>query len=419
MPYIHMTTSASLPVLREMGYTFRTIQALLLEHEIAPLSGEINNGGLESVFGNPSYTAFADCEDTSHWTFERLMSSYGEAVSDDESDEDQGIDEYYEEQINWDTLIGYTAFIVMALRYKQLGLQPRFTPDELSQFKDQFQKKRDKTVSDLKFNLVVAKYVVVEKGGNYFEALFYLANELRAQLTSDFYNLSDEAQFSALKAMDLPAYITIKRYDAGPTQSAMPPLMLGDNPFRVGLKLIFRFPDTIEFLSKYLEAQSEGSAKVAQFQAYMGAFERRIKGDVEILDRKIALLLKILDPDQPCRDFRGDENVEDPFPIAFVLEDAKSLRPCDDEYRATDPLKIGEDITILLTDAAHMERLAAFLEEAGLADTVRLFTFEEYQGVRESHNWASFFRPVGGSSAGGLATSVEPDGGSGAPFPPV
>ncbi|MCB1827824.1 MAG: hypothetical protein KDH94_05285, partial [Coxiellaceae bacterium] len=77
--YIHFTNSAILPLLVQTHFKLISLDAMLYEYGFAPLSGEIDRGGVQGISADAT-TAFAEItsDQNQKWNINKLYSDYGE-----------------------------------------------------------------------------------------------------------------------------------------------------------------------------------------------------------------------------------------------------------------------------------------------------------------------------------------------------
>jgi len=368
--YVHATSSEILPFLPMTGFQLHELDILLYQYGIAPLSGEIFCGGVNSITSKVD-TAFADIHDNHHWSFESIIKSYGghtwRQSFDSQATLKKELDDFCD-----NNFYRCKTLIVKLLRDFQMGVLPDINLDTQEKVLSYIESEYEKTVKSYASNYAVAKYITEQEERSYEEGqnnLTFLYNTLEENLPANFLALDEDTQLAIMLKMDLPDKLQIEPLEIDDTKKQINfsnALNRTLNSVNDGLYKCHTYKTEVLFYKNENEQPNLDYAKAT------------IAEKTSSLQRAVKLLSAIITGNAGKKlDIGQQALVNNSFPIVFVLENNQFLAKHKDEFRATCSLKLGVQIKTLATTAQNKQRLIEYCQQHPELRKVTILSLEE------------------------------------------
>lgn len=388
MPYVHFTTSAVLPFLGKSGNSLCGLDAMLYQYGYAPMAGEIDGGGVVGVSDDVT-TAFASIhkdDKGTRWNTANLYQDYGkhEWKADLVSEDD--VRELFETRLFEGDLGSIRPIIVTLLRHKQMGQLPDISDELIQRAIEAIQAKTSAIQQQFLANYIVAKYICYAEDITRLSQVstYRFLCELENNIPANFLFLSEANQRLLIDELILPEGLVIK-------ESAADDASETSKEFEYNLSLSLKSPGRIEFMQHVLASQFE--TKQERHPEYV---KNQILSVVKRMEDTRLSFERIFDEEHGIILTKEEQQeVEQPFPIAFILEDCKKLELArDNEYRSTERLDLGDDITIVATDRGNVTQLELFFKQARIRN-IRVINMEQLKQLDfppGNNHWDFFSR---------------------------
>lgn len=407
MLFVHATTSAILPLLKVTGYQLVNLQELLFIHGVAPMSGEIFNGGILGICDKVT-TAFANI-DSSYWKYADLVKNYaGMQWKPKIKNSDELLAFLQQElfQTEADTRFlptseyldsGIVTTLVNCLRHLQMSALPRLADDDIADIESRLDQKLTATIFQLQMNYVVARFffrIRAETGYGYkeMEEGYQLFSELSRKLPLDFLERCDSEQYDvlngAIKKLEGETLTIFKKYFT--LQTGLPQKKKIE--LCRALRDSINKPENRMYIGEVLEYYNH-----INHQTRTNLFEDpsdrcvdtdyargQIQESIRLLSQACTLLIRALRHECSYKMSAVEfESVKMPFPIIFATDCEDDLEPKKHEHRAKRTLKLGTDIRLVATDDAHRELLKQYMSEHESLTAMQVVSIDELKSIRQ------------------------------------
>lgn len=329
----------------------------MLKQKIAPIGGEILTGGdLPFASMRPS---FGDLTGKSTYDLDSVMRSYARKPVDSS---EHSLDEVNHHIYEMGRAMGgfrVTQALIAATRFYQKGgdisqVEGMGTKEEFNEMLQQLQRLSLNRYFALK---LIAQYVVndnenaIDLGGFADEFEGYCAdNKIDLESLQDLKPLESFLKEKGFSLLDKPR-------QAGDREGSMSVLRdIGLGNFHHPVQVALQQPQ--ELLREYASHQALIDKEIEKIKKHFALME-------EVVYTKCP---------NPIQDEEG--NLSDPFPLIFFTKKDEVMEKVMTEFRATKPLKLGEDIPYIGTPRAYIPRLQAYIEKHGLLN-VKPIAFED------------------------------------------
>lgn len=372
--FVHYTTSNILILLPHTQFSLHSVENLLLNYQLAPLSGEIGFGGACGL-ANSMTTAFARVGDTC-WSQDRLLNGYGHIKIQQQFPDKNSFKTALTQECKFQ-FTNIMEILAKSLRDYHLGTLPSLSDSEIEELKKSFIENRDRITRIFIFQVIAAKFLLKNKGKTFStsdpdfldqqkkrEEQTAQLNERYNQIPLDFLDKTSQEQFKI--ATDLFSQfsnifvLALDKIKEQPKQNDVCDYMYSLNTTLLD-------PTRQDFLGTVWEPSRANKLSPTDIHEIVQTCEHVIKKFVE----KINLILNILDGKVAKPLSSGDQKKAlSPFPIAFFLEGDDALTPNHDEFRATKALVLGQDIKTIGVAKENLSALLEFLSTYNLQTKV-------------------------------------------------
>lgn len=438
--FIHGTNSRTLPILAKSNFEMQGPLALMNRFLLAPLSGEINKGGL-SIPGGDCKPCFAlvhdpDNGDDRKYELPNIINNYASSRIEGISIE-QMINQLrhsHDEAVK-ELFYNINELMLYFTRTCQLGIPYPAANEMLIELKQ--------TINLYYFYLLIAKYSAVNplvqatiwayqalymfsssssyseitnvpKLNKIFKNYFNTQNlwALFQAKNIDFVNLyhhySQQAYQMALDQLEfnlngLPIFIPKKQANATPGPKWYPQRDRHD----IILKAICSsYPYSPHDMIVNFIVEPKQSLLSGYFNIEL---ETLFKSHVNVLENALSYLQK-RHADKTAIIEMQDDLIQNPFPMILIKTENKILHAVsmDGEFRAHDAARLGENISSIATNSTeNQQRLIAFLKLHHLDQKINVILFSDLQTLYEKQKQqesislplrACFFAPARASS---------------------
>jgi len=423
-PFIHGCNSAVLALLPHTEFTLYSPVWMMDKYQIAPLGGEINGGGLDSI-KSESKLAFGrvrsdDPKKLMPYNLERILRSYAVPTPMQQKDQLIALAKANIIDAPGSLFSKINQLLIYLTRLKQLGVPNSawISDEEIVSLRHQ----ADATLQFFYLLLLLGNKINPDYqkiGGFSYEYMIDLQDAINTHLSAvnivekikstqlDIKSIYENSTLSALQnvadLLAFPTHLTVEgkfnnqKRDITLTEtSVFRPI----EPTYDGSGL--RYSHKPESIAAYMVGNIAGYT-ISGFlsdivlsalpKEFFDTYHSIVLKYIEALQYRLHMLDTILNKepsnilDTPYRSL-----IENAFPILLITENNEKLSVQDHysmEYRANTPLKLGEDITMIATDSpAHQKLVQDYLHDNKL-DTVTVLTFEMLQitsAIKESES---------------------------------
>lgn len=365
MSFIHYTNSSVLEIFPYCEFQLLDVRTLLSKYGFAPISGELSNiGATDKV-----EPAFAKIGDT-YWTSDGLYRSYGQQNCLKKDFTMESLRMLIDEIPN--TSFYYLfANLIRILRVNQMGLLPQLSEQELSDYFQNLDKKLDEVSRKFAANYIWARFILEDKkakGWDESDRMLDIVRTFYKKIPANFLDLSTKEQLELLNAhqSDLSPFFKIQDKRKAP--------LMNEPEVTNNFALEIVLDDPVR--NDYTDIVLMFSEK--DITAQINYAEKAIRETLENIESLNKILKETLTGQNT---FRLSEEIKtaalNPFPIAFILESDKHLEKNKYEFRATKPLVLGQDITIIATDKANISRVQEYCKKHAQLANIKVISFSE------------------------------------------
>lgn len=375
MPFIHMTTSATLALLPKTGFSLCNLNELLFKYKLAPLAGEITCGGLSGVSLVEQDVAFADIH-SNFWKSEDLYKNYGHINYRVNYQNDASFIKTIENLCQY-KLSGLSEILVLALRDKQMNQFPQLTDEQKQNLINQLTITVNNVIRHFLLNYVVARYLRIKKVSFILddETLGYVTRKMYLSIPINFLSLSEEERLTLLNSLpELPNNLAIKDI----LQEEKPGHKIKDD--ELFLYLALKKLDHI-YISQWLFG--DYGPLIRSYKPDLEYAQQLITRAIDDIKAKLSLLISIINNDNFGERFHTNVLIQKAFPVAFIVDNPELLTNLKNEFRSNRSLKLGVDINLIVTDTEHLVQLKTYVDFYKLNLTIK--TFSEL-GIEVSKN---------------------------------
>jgi hypothetical protein len=260
------------------------------------------------------------------------------------------------------------------LRHQQMGVLPAASDSIIKELFAEISTDSSNKIKQIAANYAIARYVEVIYGsdgkrGSIFsdDSLF----ELYKYLPDDFMLQDNESQLTFMQKIPLSKNFRIQDMALSQLEGIKP-----DEQAIQNLSLALRFIGRSDFFLDIL-------TRVKKTQAIDLITVKTMINDTinKLLSTKT--LAETIFSDEKTFEYSPTEKmyINEPFPIAFIVEDESLLEPVQYEYRSKTNLILGQNIKLIATEAQHLEQLTAFCSQHAALQSLQICTIEQ---LRES-----------------------------------
>lgn len=421
-PYIHGSNSSTLALMTMTDFQLMSSVDMLEQYQVAPFCGELTAGGLSHAQsdGRPCFARLnGDEANGNEYTLKKVIQNYAKAktAASQEKCQEELLVCY---KTTKETLFSSINVLNIYLtRLKQLGVDLKTIP-EIQTMEEDFRQ-----ASDIFYlYLLFSTHILAKKNDLTDPQLWDLEDN----------HLIQDKILGKLKHAD----ISVKAVYHNPTQENCQKIIDILNVPEAGFSALFEYtttPNTNRGESPNLKTSSYTYVfKGASSWSFESLCCRYISGDngmgafqglahhlfdyITILENRFEVTRKLLDTPIMSSNLCTEdaELVHHSFPIIFAYDQDQHMRIVDmhtQEYRAQQPLKLGQNIQVIATDSEeNQRRLQAYSDRYGL--NLSIITFNDLKYIQRS---LSTEYPLSleqaiesyiGLSAFGLFSSVEP-----------
>ena len=407
-PYIHGTNSSVLALLPKTDFTFLSPIDMVELFNIAPIGGEITEGGLSTVMSK-SAMAFGrlQSEGCNDYTLEKIIDNYAKAKLETQSTVELG--ETIKSQVQHGINISYSninLLLIYIARAKQVGIPTSafLSSEDI----DELYKNIEGTIQffylvlllgkKIGFNHDVLNAMCPESRDDTCDAICMhlsfksilkkiIDSKIDLKAIYENPNPSDLDLKQVTNLLILPKesivisgfgsdkQVTLPETDLFSTSFDLPDGDCPHNPnyfaYRMGQNLSgWSLNDLLLDFARSMLTNEFFLQFHVNFSKHIDALQHRLqvlKGIIEVKPSNII-------------DTESKSFVSYPFPIVFVSEQHEKMKLESEhsaEYRAQAPLKLGADIKMIATDSLmHKKELKNYLQKHSL-DGVSVVTFEQ------------------------------------------
>lgn len=362
---VHYTNSTVLELLPYTEYSLHSVEKLLLNYKVAPMSGQINCGGGYGASLNDMTTAFADITKTEHWNGKYLLQRYGNLKYKTRFYTSEQLYNKLIECAN-DYFVELMPLLVNLLRDYQMSTLPCLTDDEILIVKEKFTQTLHAITKIYITQFIVAKYLSLH---NKPKDIFDLVpmNLYFTKVPCDFFESDCKTQDKIVEEIFSDKFLVDKNKNQ--ILTLCKELEIEDTvPYELNTTLLY--PKRMDFINSALY----GSKFVITENA-LNNIENTVRCSIQTLTKKVDFLFDILK-----RTFKTPllcENIklqiENQFPIVFFVEnDLNKFEKPKYEHRSIKSLVLGEDIKFIGIEEKHLSYMVEFLQKHNLMDKMKI-----------------------------------------------
>lgn len=372
-PYIHGTSSLIFATLPKCDHQIDSIWSML-QKNIAPLGGEIICGGTDMLMVKGE-TSFGRVKANTYGLAE-VISRYAKPIGFDPKataeKHKSTIRELFMRAIDSYRL---TQALIFAQRARQMGI--RLFDESV---------KIDATFFEEIRLLITTHYLVIA----------FLAKFVRAEEKSDVHLEKHLISFLLDNTIDLESYVFEQELPHDENMQRLEQFFQSYN-FSLSYKTHARFANTestspvvdeficstfglerAELTSQHQKAVEDPDVLLEHIQE----LEKRLKYFIGDVNKHFELLCETLFSQEAVSSIFdcNDKMITDPFGVVFMSGDEKSFKAVQKEYRATRPLALGKEITMLATRNENISQVQSYLDAHQISG-VEVVAFEALKSV--------------------------------------
>ncbi len=402
--YIHGTNSSILAFLPKTQFKIIGPIVMLEEYGLAPLSGEIIQGGLENA-GTRCNTRFARLYGGGRYTLEKVI-DYTRFTHKNTNGS------YYPDKKL--LLSDITTAVIFLARKKQLGETPEIKLEELRE--DVNSVKQLFYLFAMLETYICPNWEFIEdqtpEGQNdiYDAILTFLSTEKMLtkiqELKSDlaFTNCSPPTNENLRKAMELLQFpeeerVIKSRINGKPKTATLPRQIFTLKPLTPKSKEKYNYTagrsclkDIVKNTPGYtFDLLLQLFAQQETEPSFFFSMKNEFISYIAFLEDRFKLLEKIYNKEKSEMVFSENDQKEfinSPFPLILICGNEKSITVSyflDQEYEEKKPLELGKDITAMATNSEeHRKILNNFLQKHNLQN-VTVYLFDDLKKLRQAY----------------------------------
>lgn len=433
-PYIHGTSSETLSLMKHTGFQIMPILCMMQDFKIAPMVGELRQGGFASlgegpnnntIVGAPSFGRVHDL----HYDLNKVIKNYATQSQDEALTASQS-QQYFKSYVTSSQSSAFSSLSLLMInlvRLRQLGVDVSnvITPDEINTFIERL----DAAVQFYYFIACIEKHIFIDtqemsrfKSDNKLSGDYAVGDYLKHYFS--FENLIENIRKNKLNIEhiynnptpeninDLLDVMTIRN---GSTETVERYWAKADKFIAKSDYHFFSSKETktaceirANEIGGYLFTNTSGYRLEDYLEQYYKNF-RIDKGRSGIInlpsfkgfhDKVVTYIDALKDRSQLCKTLlagaanefiaydNSDELNVNPFPVVFVTK-AKSIEKFQNEFRSKVPLKLGKEIFLVVTNDLKNQKKIRDYCQINKVGPVEVLLFNDLHtmcsGVDEKH----------------------------------
>ena len=386
-PYIHGTNSNILELIKHTEFNLMGPIEMIEKYKIAPMTGEITGGGLDSVW--------CECEpcfgrikgsDCNSYDLNKVM-RYTTMNLRQHSSERKDLISLLREQVNAGAFRGYSnlnIILIYMVACKQLGYDVTHivTQDIINDMK----MTRNIFASLLFFGTLLQAVEVSDE--DVWDAIYthFDLNYLKTRLSEKIQCNECLEDMDENKVVDILTYV----YELPKKSVIKSGMACKDKEVELAI--------TKPFTNEEIDYDSEGSHFQPDYTMYrlmqnvsgyglrdvLEKYSKRLVSNTfwknfhSILRKKLTIFKQRLELLENMLIYDKHHHInkvtEDPYPLILICENDEVVKSLNTEFRAIKSLKLGTDITFIATDTViNKEKLIKYLQENNIQCNVILF----------------------------------------------